>query len=490
MNIITAMRERLDRLGSFVELDVMAADLPVSASGLSDASVMDVLRDLAGIANDAARMQSVLAGIAANRSRREDGHAGLAATHGHATPTALVQAITGGTRADAQRQVRIGQSLLEDAAAPVAGQDEIAAAAPSPPWHEPLRRALLDGGITAAQHDAIRSGLGQPIVDGVDDDLSAQAWSVAAEGLIDEASALTVEELAVRARAIRDALDPTGAEERYAKRYENRSLRMWIDEHGQHRARIPFDDEMALWVRSIMAAALRPRRGGPRFVTEEERERAAELSDDPRTNEQLEYDLLMDLVRAGALATAEDVFGARQPGVRMVVVKDAVGTRDAFGRLLAVGNTEDGGQSLPGSVIDRTLCTNGSVEVTVDDHGNPLDLGREQRLFTTRQRIALAVRDGGCLWPGCSRPASYTEAHHIDHYVEDHGRTDIDRGVLLCAFHHLLLHNRGWRVARNGKGAFVLLPPDGGDGIVLRPKAPWKWAWDPPPPVRAGWRVA
>lgn len=486
MNILTGMRERIDRLSACSELNVDASELPSSAVELSDESVVELLRDIAALANDAVRLQALLAGVAARRSRREHGHSGLAATHGHTTPASLIQSITGGTSADAKRQVRVGTALLETPAPTV---ETDAAAPPRRVWHESLRKALLAKRITAEQHDAIRSGLGAPPDDSDD---TAEAWSLASARLADAAATMAVEDLAARARAMRDTLDATGAEERHARRYESRSFRMWIDGDGQHRARIAFDDEMALWVHSLRAAALRPRRGGPRFVTSAERAQGSALIEDPRTNEQLEYDLIMDTIRAGAIAEAADVFGARQPGVRMVVVKDAVGPRDALGRLLAVGHAEDGGQSLPGSVIDRSLCMNGATEVTVDSCGNPLDVGREHRLFTAKQRIALAVRDGGCVWPGCARPASYCEAHHCDHFVEDNGRTDIDRGVLLCRFHHLLLHNRGWKITRDRKGPFVLHPPPGdGTPIVLTSKAPWTWAWDPPPPPdRAGWRAA
>ena len=514
MNILTAMRERLESLARVVELSVAAHDLPASTSRLSDASLIAGLRDLAALANDVARLQSVLAGVAAHRSRREDGHSGLAATQGHATPAALVQAITGGTRAEAQRQVRVGQALLDDdsgcgAPGRSAGIDDPAAgdhptmvpesdhestsgSSLRTPWHDPLRRALLEGRITTAQHDAIRRGLGAPTTDGADALAAEGAWSVAAEMLVDEAAGTTVEDLAARARTMRDMLDPAGAEERFARRYDARSWRTWIDENGQHHARVVFDDEAALWVRSLLASAVRPRRGGPRFVTEEEQTPSAALRDDPRTNEQIEYDLIIDVLRAGSLAQASDVFGARQPGVRMVVVKDLVGPRDPFGRLLAVGHAEDGGQSLPGTVIDRALCMHGSTEVTVDGRGNPLDVGREQRLFTPKQRLALAVRDGGCVWHGCRQPASYCEAHHIDHYVADGGRTDIDRGVLLCRFHHMLLHNRGWRIERFGSGPLMLRAPGDprGGGTVLTSKATWRWAWDPPPLDRKGWRAA
>ncbi|OJV98241.1 MAG: hypothetical protein BGO47_08120 [Microbacterium sp. 67-17] len=517
MNILTAMRERLDQLAVFAELDVEPTGLPAGAAALSDASVLEVLRHVTAIANDAERLQSVIAGVAATRSRREQGHSGLAAGQGHASPAALIQSITGGSRADALRQLRVGAAMLDEggaSAAPMdaesgdpAGDDNAllldanfpsAAASAREPWHAPLRVALLEGRLTPAQHDAIRGGLGEPEAEDIDPASAALAWSVAAETLVDEAvEGASVEELRSRARQMRDILDPTGAACRFQNRYEKRSIRMWIDQHGQHHGHIAFDDEMALFVRSMFAAALRPRRGGPRFVTDAERAAAADLIADPRTNEQLEYDLLVDVLRAGAVAEAADVFGVRQPGVRMVIVKDQAGARDPLGRMIATGHAEDGGDAFPGAIIDRALCQHGSVDVTVDSRGNPLDLGREQRLFSAKQKLALAIRDGGCAGIGCPVPAAYCESHHIDH-VAAGGRTDIDRGILLCRFHHMQLHNNGWRIVRDGLGPFILVPPPGHrspEGTEtpprrLRTKAPWAWAWDPPPPPeRPPWRT-
>lgn len=512
MNILTAMRERLDQLAVFAELDVEPAGLPAGAAALSDASVLEVLRHVTAIANDAERLQSVIAGVAATRSRRDQGHSGLAAGQGHASPAALIQSITGGSRADALRQLRVGAALLDEGSVEPTDADTAEPAgtgAPGAdpsgvgestrkPWHAPLRVALLEGRLTPSQHDAIRGGLGEPEAEGVDRTSAALAWSVAAETLVEEAVAgASVEELRSRARQMRDILDPTGAACRFQGRYEKRSIRMWIDQHGQHHGHITFDDEMALFVRSMFAAALRPRRGGPRFITDAERAAAADLVDDPRTNEQLEYDLLVDVLRAGAVAEAADVFGVRQPGVRMVIVKDQTSARDPLGRMIATGHAEDGGDALPGPIIDRAVCQHGSIDVTVDSRGNPLDLGREQRLFSAKQKLALAIRDGGCAGIGCPVPAAYCESHHIDH-VAHGGRTDIDRGILLCRFHHMQLHNNGWRIVRDGLGAFILIPPPGHrspDGTEtpprqLRTKAPWAWAWDPPPPPqRPPWRT-
>jgi hypothetical protein len=108
--------------------------------------------------------------------------------------------------------------------------------------------------------------------------------------------------------------------------------------------------------------------------------------------------------------------------------------------------------------IDRIVCDSGTVLLTFDSHGRPLDVGREERLFTPVQRTALAARDGGCRWPGCDKPPSFTETHHLEHWARDHGVTDITVGILLCRGHHLLLHNTGWQIFEN-QGRYWLRPP-------------------------------
>ncbi|MCK6079033.1 HNH endonuclease [Microbacterium sp. EYE_5] len=488
MTFSSDLRDRMAALGAVAELDVARAELPGSLLSLSDAAVRDLIADVGALARDVGLLQTALAGVAARRSGRERGAEGLSAATGHRTPVELIQATTGVSRAEATRAVRVGESLLDGVErGPVVAV-----------WHAAVDAALLAGRVTSAQAHAIMGGLGEPPAAAV-----ADAWGAAAERLVREASDWSVEQLTAQARTLRDMLDPAGAEDRFARRFERRSFRLWADADGQQRGSITFDDEMAPWMRAVLDAALRPRRGGPRFMTDAERADAAALVDDQRTNEQLSYDLLVDLVRAGALADAKDVFGAREPGVRVVVT--AGGGRDLLGRLGATGAVEDGGTAVPGSVIDRAQCVAGRVEVTVDGCGNPLAVGRDERLFSRRQRLALAVRDGGCLWPGCERPPSHCEAHHTVPWAEG-GETDCDVGVLLCRFHHLTLHNGGWSIRGTATSGFFLHAPPGGDGgrgdgaaggaatggappVPLRSKSPLRWLWDPPPD-RVGWRVA
>ncbi len=506
----------------------------VSLMGMADADVVQVLAETAALAKQVEQIQVAAAGVIALRSKREIGHSRLSASRGHRSAASLIQDVTGATKADANRKVRVGEAMFDDGADVELGAGADASAAdggadggPSAsdarpargPWHQPLRDALRDGRVTSSQFDAIRRGLGEPPVIGRGDvggagaggaaaagggaeggeadgggadrdevDAAARAlaiaeqqarsaWAQAAEQLIDEATERTVEELWQQARTIRDLLDPDGAEERFLARFDKRSFRTYRGDDGQKRASIIFDDDGDLFLETMVAAAMRPRRGGPRFVDADEKEQAAALVDDTRTNDQLAYDLIMDVMRAGALADAESVFGARQPGVRLVQVVDA------DGHSAPVAHSEDYVLSLPGKAIDQHICDTGIVPVTVDACGNPLDVGREQRLLTPKQRIALAIRDGGCRWRGCDRPASYCEAHHIDEWHRDQGRTDIDRGILLCRYHHMTLHHGGWWITRDGTADFVLHHPSE-ETFAMRPRAALSYAWggiDPPP---------
>ena len=472
MTFATEITDSAAALIALLGEGVEPCDLAGRVSGLSDAETVAVAEASAALIRGAELAQVAAAGVIAARSAREAGQSGLAQSRGHRTAASLLQELTGSAKADAARKVRVGESLLTPA--PVLGDAD--AEAPAPAWDAPLTAALVAGRITAGQQDAIRLGLGEPPTESMRD-----GWADAAEQLVAESQARSLEELRNEARAMRDRLDPDGAHRRFLERHERRSFRLWTDADGNRRGSFLFDDEGGLLAETVLASALRPRRGGPRFVDSAERARADELSTDERTNDQLAYDLFLDVLHAGALADAATVFGTRQAGVRLVQVVDASGAGDG------VAHSEDGVVTLPAQVADQRMCDSGYVPVTVDACGNPLDVGREQRLFTPRQRIALAVRDGGCRWPGCDRPASYCESHHVDEWKRDGGRTDIDRGILLCRFHHMNLHHHGWRLTRSGKDDFVLHPPGSRPGcaaVRLRPRAALTAAWagiDPPP---------
>jgi hypothetical protein len=88
----------------------------------------------------------------------------------------------------------------------------------------------------------------------------------------------------------------------------------------------------------------------------------------------------------------------------------------------------------------------------------PLEVGRATRVVQPAQRMALAVRDGGCVFPGCDRPLAWCDAHHLWHWVHG-GPTDLDNLALLCRAHHRAVHEGGWRLARGPDGRFGATPP-------------------------------
>jgi hypothetical protein len=85
------------------------------------------------------------------------------------------------------------------------------------------------------------------------------------------------------------------------------------------------------------------------------------------------------------------------------------------------------------------------IPVICNEAGGVLAYGRGRRLADRGQRLALAARDGGCCFPGCNRPAAWTEVHHVKDWING-GCTDIDQMCLLCRYHHREFAKRGWEI--------------------------------------------
>ena len=139
---------------------------------------------------------------------------------------------------------------------------------------------------------------------------------------------------------------------------------------------------------------------------------------------------------AGAEANPKSLF-PRHAAVRIVVTAESLDRRSESGRLVGTGMLEDSREAVSGSTIDRTLCSAELTAILLGPGNVPFESSITRRLFDTRQRRALAVRDGGCMFPGCDRPVSWTEAHHINPWSISH-KTEVIDGILLCRHHHML----------------------------------------------------
>jgi len=126
-------------------------------------------------------------------------------------------------------------------------------------------------------------------------------------------------------------------------------------------------------------------------------------------------------------------------------------TASALETGVGAGRVEGADMPVSIATVERIACSHGTVALAFDDDGQALNVGREQRLFTTRQRVALAARDGGCMFTDCDRPPAWCEAHHVEYWHRDVGKTDIADGILLCRYHHLLVHNNDWTITRDAE---------------------------------------
>jgi hypothetical protein len=119
----------------------------------------------------------------------------------------------------------------------------------------------------------------------------------------------------------------------------------------------------------------------------------------------------------------------------------------------------DTGVALTAAELRLLACDAGIIPAVLGSPSQVLDLGRATRNFSIAQRRALAIRDRGCVAPGCDYPPSGCDGHHCVITWADGGPTDLDNGALLCDFHHHQVHRQGWRVVLAANGYPALIPP-------------------------------
>lgn len=428
---------------------VAASWLQANPSALDDETLLAGTRELGELRRQVEASLAAFAAEVKHRSRPEAGFSGLAQRWGSRTPENLVREIADVSKRDAHIMVRVGDLLTVDAG----------------PWLASVSTGLAAGRVSVEKADVICTGLGVPTADVAADDLAD-----AARHLAELAPTLSGEKLAVHARRVRDDLDATHVRDRHRVQREKRYLHLTPLPDGMTRLSGMLDPESAAIIGAAYDAATSPRRGGPRFVDAEARERAEKLVADDRTTGQIALDSLVDLIRLGSEVDPGQVLGAKRHAVRLLVTE-----RDLRNRTGAAffGDHPD---AVPLETADRHICDTGILPILFNDTGiTPLDVGRQRRLFTARQREALATRDGGCRFPDCDRPVSWTEAHHTRPWAQG-GGTDIDVGILLCRHHHMLVHDNHWRIEPDPTHGFVAIPPRSRDPeqrpLPMPPRSP------------------
>ena len=164
-------------------------------------------------------------------------------------------------------------------------------------------------------------------------------------------------------------------------------------------------------------------------------------------------DAFMDLVRC-ALAHAKHGQAVGADRYMVHVVADlAVLRGTGAGRCELIG-----GRPIAPAVLARLACDSSTVGHLVGPEGEPLALGRRCRGWSSSQRRAITVRDGGrCRFLDCGHTKA--DIHHLVPW-EEGGPTDIANGALLCPRHHTLVHH-GYTVEGDANGPLTYHAPDG-----------------------------
>ncbi len=104
---------------------------------------------------------------------------------------------------------------------------------------------------------------------------------------------------------------------------------------------------------------------------------------------------------------------------------------------------------LSGAQRDQLLCDANIARIILGPDSQPLDVGRTQRVVPRWMRRAVALRDRHCRYPGCDRRPHRCEVHHVTAWT-DGGATALWNLVLLCPFHHHVIHRQGWTATFDG----------------------------------------
>ena len=286
----------------------------------------------------------------------------------------------------------------------------------------------------------------------------APAWENEA-GLVDLARSSTAGEVERVVRALRSApsagLDVANAA--HARRFVEWSWE--LDGSLSIRGRLPAEDGAAFIEMIETGAAALHGQAMPHERAAGQGTSAVDDSSDDGVSSAGEPDWPPPLGARRADALAE-IAHSGSPRTQVVLhVDEAALACTATAAEERAGETcelEDG-PALPSETARRLTCDGELVIARAGKH-DALDYGRKRRVVPAPLRTVLERRDRHCRFPGCERRHDL-HAHHIKHWAHG-GATRKDNLVLLCRFHHRLVHEDGFTVQRARDGTFDFRRPD------------------------------
>ncbi|MBB5742896.1 5-methylcytosine-specific restriction protein A [Microbacterium ginsengiterrae] len=364
----------------------------------------------------------VAAGVA-RESRPELGAESLAKQHGFRNPATMLAATMGVSTGDARRLIAVGEGVEPR-------RDLIGARLPA---KYPVIRSSLEAGRLSAQAAAMIIAL-------LDRCRIAAGAERIAEGervLADSAVGLGLDEVRKLITRAEAWLDPDGVEPRDEELRSQRTVTIF-ERGGMIHLNAKLDAESG----APVVAALRG------YVTAAFAARKDAVDPDApdadrRTVPMIQADALSMFCAHALGCTAK---GLPLAGATVVVRMNLEDLQAGTGSALIDGVD----QPVGAGVVRRMAAGGGVIPCVLGGGSEILDWGREKRLFTRAQRLALVERDGGCAM--CGLPPEMTRAHHIRWWQRHRGKTDLSNGVLLCETCHHRIHDNGWDIRIDGAG--------------------------------------
>jgi hypothetical protein len=434
---LTALRARLGEL----------IDAGIRAGGLHAASDDELLEATARAGDVARAVEAFLVeavGEIADRSRSAVREERLTTRAGCRNVTELVQRLTRcapGTAAKLERAATATAPAWD----PVTG-DGMPARLPA------MREVLLDGetgvdGVLAVAGPllAMRDRVDRGRVLAADEILADAARGAGPDG----APPACADLLRVQAQVWAAMLDPDGAEPDEQAAARRRGITLGAARDGVVPIRGALLPEVAAQLQRISDATCSPQAvrfhasssepgdGGSRDDAGRD-----DLPRDERTGPQKLHDALATALSVAAASRTLPTIGGAAPTLVVSVREEdlAAGT----GRAWADGCDQ------PASIFTaRHIACSGVIQrVTLAETGRIVRIGTEDRVFNRHQRRAIALRDGGCVIPGCGVPAAWCQIHHVTDHAHG-GPTHTSNGVLLCWYHHRFIDTGPWRIRMN-----------------------------------------
>jgi len=266
-------------------------------------------------------------------------------------------------------------------------------------------------------------------------DSSALDWETI---LVSAAKELDLGRLRVVTIKLRHFMDPDSVREEANESHELRFLHLSQTLDGVFYINGRFDSEGG----AILQTALNALSGPP-------------TPDDKRSPKQRRADALVELARQKLDSGTLPAVGGQKPHLTVTVSMATLANLPG-----SPAADLEWAQPIPAETARRLACDAAVTPRFLDSESNQPRAGQTSRSISGSQRKALVFRDKGCRFPGCDRPADWTDVHHLKHWA-DGGKHVMDNLILLCRRHHRMVHEEGWQLVVTAEGNIVALMPDG-----------------------------